>query len=86
MKAGLFAPVMKDEMAALEERRARLIELTRDQLEEPPLLHPGLAEIYRRKVETLTQALNKDELRSEAHSRGGQFCAPKHTLRPPRPP
>jgi site-specific DNA recombinase len=66
VKAGLFAPAMKDEMAALEERRARLFESTRDQLEEPPLLHPGLAEIYRRKVETLSQALNKDELRSEA--------------------
>ena len=25
MKAGLFAPAMKDEMAALEERKARLI-------------------------------------------------------------
>jgi site-specific DNA recombinase len=35
VKAGLFAPAMKDEMAALEERRARLIELTRDQVEEP---------------------------------------------------
>ncbi len=30
------------------------------------MLHPGLADIYRRKVEKLTQALNKEELRSEA--------------------
>ena len=30
------------------------------------MLHPGLAEVYWRKVEKLTQALNKDELRSEA--------------------
>jgi site-specific DNA recombinase len=66
VKAGLFAPAMKDEMAALAERRRRLFESSRDQLEEPPLLDPGLAEIYRRKVETLTQALNRDELRSEA--------------------
>ena len=29
-------------------------------------MHPGLAEVYRRKVEKLTEALNKDELRSEA--------------------
>ncbi len=62
----MFAPAMKDEMAALEERRARLVELTRDQAEEPPMLHPGLAEVYRRKVEKLTEALNKEELRSEA--------------------
>ena len=66
VKAGMFAPAMKDEMAALEERRARLVELTRDQFEEQPLLHPGLAEVYRRKVEKLTQALNKEELRAEA--------------------
>ena len=66
VKAGLFAPAMKDEMTALEERKARLAESTRDQVEEPPMLHPGLAEVYRRKVEKLTQALNKDELRSEA--------------------
>src|SRR5208283_749824 len=57
---------MKDELAALEERKARLVEATRDQAEEPPLLHPGLAEVYRRKVEKLTEALNKDELRAEA--------------------
>ena len=63
VKAGLFAPTMKDEMAALEERRARLVELTRDQVEEPPVLHPGLADVYRRKVEKLTEALNKEELR-----------------------
>jgi hypothetical protein len=53
-------------MAALDERRARLAESTRDQVEEPPLLHPGLAEVCRRKVEKLTEALNKEELQSEA--------------------
>ena len=66
VKAGLFAPTMKDELAALEERKARLAESTRDQAEEPPILHPGLAEVYRRKVEKLTHALNKEGLRAEA--------------------
>jgi site-specific DNA recombinase len=66
VKAGLFSPAMKDEMAALEQRKARLVESTRYQVEAPPMLHPGLAEAYPRKVEKLTQALNKDELRSEA--------------------
>ena len=51
---------------ALEERKARLAEATRDQAEEPPILHPGLAEVYRRKVEKLTHALNKEGLRAEA--------------------
>ena len=66
VKAGLFASAMKDEMAALEERRAQLVGSMRDQVEEPPMLHPGLADVYRRKVEKLTQALNKEELRTEA--------------------
>jgi hypothetical protein len=30
------------------------------------MLHPGLAEVYRGKVEKLTEALNKEELRAEA--------------------
>ena len=66
VKAGTFAPTMKDELMALEERKTGLIEATHDQVEEPPMLHPGLAQVYRRKVEKLTEALNKDELRSEA--------------------
>jgi site-specific DNA recombinase len=70
VKAGLFMPSMKDEPAALEERKARLVDLTRDQVEEPPMLHPGLAEVYRRKVEKLTEALNKEELRAEA----AEYC------------
>jgi site-specific DNA recombinase len=66
VKAGLFAPAMKDESTALEGSKARLVESTRDQVEEPPLLHPGLAEVYRRKVEKLTQTLNREGLRAEA--------------------
>jgi hypothetical protein len=58
VRAGLFASSMKDETATLKERKARLIELTRDQAEEPLMLHPGLAEVCRRKVEKLTEALN----------------------------
>ena len=51
VKAGMFAPTMNDELMALEERKTRLIEATHDQVEEPPMLHPGLAQVYRRKVE-----------------------------------
>jgi hypothetical protein len=42
---------MKDELTTLEERKARRLESTRDQTQEPLMLHPGLAEVYRRKVE-----------------------------------
>ena len=62
----LFAPSMKDELTALEERKAVLTDETRDAPEEMPRLHPGLAEVYRKKVADLTQALNDDALRTEA--------------------
>jgi hypothetical protein len=64
--AALYTPSMKDELATLEECKARLVESTRDTVEQPPMLHPGLAEVYQRKVETLTEALNEAELRAEA--------------------
>ena len=54
---------MTDAMAALENCKARLVESTRDQIEAPPMLHTALAEVYRRKVGKLTEALNKEELR-----------------------
>jgi site-specific DNA recombinase len=66
VKAGMFAPAMKDELVALETRKAQLVELAHDRAEEPFLLHPGLADVYRKKVEKLTEALNKEELRPEA--------------------
>ncbi len=66
IKDGLYIPSIKDEMLALEARKAALTEDTKDATEERVLLHPGLADVYRHKVETLTEALNKDELRTEA--------------------
>ena len=66
VKAGLFAPTMKDELTTLEERKARLPKSTRDQTEDPPMLHPGLADVYRRKIEKLTEALKNEELRAAA--------------------
>ena len=66
VKAGLFAPSMKDELTALETRKEMLIAETAEAKEEMPRLHPGLAEIYRKKVADLTEALNDDSLRTEA--------------------
>ena len=66
VKAGLFAPSMKEELTALEARKATLVAETAEAKEEMPRLHPGLAEVYRKKVADLTQALNDDALRTEA--------------------
>jgi hypothetical protein len=58
MKQGRSRYFTDDELVALEDRKVRLVDLTRDQVEEPPMLHPGLAEVYRRKVEKLTEAMS----------------------------
>ena len=66
IKEGLRTPAMKDELLALEKRKADL----GDTLAEPPAtpirLHPNLAEIYRDKVARLHEELNRPELRAEA--------------------
>jgi site-specific DNA recombinase len=66
VKEGLFAPSMKEELAILEERKAALIRSMADAPEEMPRLHPALAGVYQKKVADLTQALNDDELRTQA--------------------
>jgi hypothetical protein len=66
VKAGLFAPSMKDELTALEARKATLVAETAEAKEEMPRLHPALADVYRRKIDHLATALNDDALRTEA--------------------
>ncbi len=67
VKAGFFAPSMKEEMATLEARQAELRERLADAPDAAPMaLHPGLAEIYREKVADLSSALNVPARRQEA--------------------
>lgn len=68
VKDGFAVPSMREELIVLEKRKAAL---TAD-LEsisaapEPPALHPGLAQVYRKKVAELTEALNTEDMRTEA--------------------
>ncbi len=56
---GMFHPSMKDKMTALENRKAALeAEIESSDDENPVLLHPGLACMYREKVAGLAEALN----------------------------
>jgi hypothetical protein len=57
---------MSGELLALEERKATLVAETEEAQEDLPRLHPGLAEVYHRKVDGLTAALNRDDLRTQA--------------------
>ncbi len=64
---GMFHPTMKDKMTALEARKAKLeAELQSDETEPPALLHPGLADAYREKVDNLAATLNDPRLKQEA--------------------
>jgi site-specific DNA recombinase len=57
---------VKDEMNANAARREELKARLAAADEPPPLLHPGMAELYRSKVTDLGKALEHPESRSEA--------------------
>jgi site-specific DNA recombinase len=66
IKAGVPGAAVRDEMTALEARRAEL--LAQLDAAPPPLprLHPNLADLYRQKVVNLAESLNEEETRLEA--------------------
>ncbi|WP_259444919.1 recombinase family protein [Neotabrizicola shimadae] len=65
--AGMFHPSMKAKMDTLEDERARLeAELSALPAADPVALHPGLVDIYARKVERLADTLNAPGTRTEA--------------------
>ncbi|WP_404863552.1 hypothetical protein [Georhizobium sp. MAB10] len=59
---------MGEELRSLEERERRLKQ-AQPQVPEPPRLHPGSAEPYRRKIADLRASLNDDALKVEAAER-----------------
>jgi site-specific DNA recombinase len=62
---GVAPSVVKDELNANAVRREKL-EAHLAATEEPPLLHPEMARIYRTKVTELAKALQEPDSRSEA--------------------
>jgi site-specific DNA recombinase len=61
LKDGVPAGAIKDELIELETRKTELrIRLERAN-EPPPLLHPNMADLYRRKVTELAEALADEE-------------------------
>ncbi|MDP2083856.1 MAG: zinc ribbon domain-containing protein [Gemmobacter sp.] len=64
---GMFHPSMKAKMDGLEAQRASLeAKLAALPQQTPVAIHPGLAEIYARKIADLVSALNEQDKRSEA--------------------
>jgi DNA invertase Pin-like site-specific DNA recombinase len=63
----MYSPVMKDRMQALETRRDEIDALLSAASPPAPVrLHPGLKDVYRRKVARLEEALNDDAIKAEA--------------------
>ena len=63
---GVDARALKDELLALERRQDELTTRLATAEQPEPLIHPNLAEVYRRKVAALHEALQCDETRLEA--------------------
>jgi DNA invertase Pin-like site-specific DNA recombinase len=66
LKAGIITPGVKEELLALEARKAELERKLATTAPELPAIHPGVAEIYRRKVEHLREAIDRADCRAEA--------------------
>ena len=63
---GVPASEVRDELNANAARREELKAKLAAADEPPPLLHPGMADLYRQKVTALAQALEHPETRTEA--------------------
>ena len=66
VKQGMLHASMRNALTELEERKAALEREIAATPSPPPLIHPNLAELYRRKVERLHESLNAEETRGEA--------------------
>ena len=66
IKAGVPGAAVKDEMAILEARRVELLAQKQAAPPPRPRLHPNLAELYRKKVINLAEALNDEDSRLKA--------------------
>lgn len=65
---GLYQPNMKARMAELEREQAEIAARLAEAPQDVPDVHPGIAEIYKRKVAKLTETLADPESRLDASS------------------
>jgi site-specific DNA recombinase len=66
IRNGFAGPDLKAEWDALQERKTALQAKLESADEPPPLLHPGMARLYRQKVTDLARALEHPDTRTEA--------------------
>lgn len=65
---GMYQPTMKTRMAELEQEKAEIAARLTQAPVDIPDVHPGIAEIYKRKVAKLAQTLEDPETRLDASS------------------
>ncbi len=61
IKSGFAPSELKAEMDPLQQRKATLLAALEAGDERPPLVHPGMADVYRAKVEQLAAALEHED-------------------------
>jgi hypothetical protein len=66
IKSGIRSATMAMELEALENRKEELQRKLAAKPEAPIRLHPNLADVYRRQVENLREALSREDAREEA--------------------
>jgi len=66
IKDGIPALTLKDELMELEARKLELEQMASKEQAPIPRLHPRLADLYRRKVDHLHDALKQEDTRTEA--------------------
>ena len=66
IKEGYRTPGMKEELFELEDRKERLTKELSSAEEPPALLHPSMAEEYRKRIDRLFVALEDEQTRLEA--------------------
>src|SRR3546814_18952946 len=65
---GMYQPAMKARMAELERERAEIAARLAEAPQSLPDVHPGIAELYKRKVARLTATLKDQDTRLDASS------------------
>ncbi len=67
IKDGMPADLLKDDLLAVTERLEKLSIRLKAKPTSEPLLHPAMAQRYRKSINDLTHLLNQENVRSEAH-------------------
>ena len=67
IKDGMPADLLKDDLLAVSDRLEKLSTILKAKPTSEPLLHPAMAQRYRKSISELTSLLNQEDVRSEAH-------------------